>query len=798
MRTSSQGSNRHAGRTRRAGIAAVAALGLLVGLLPPALADSTSADRGTRAAPGTQGASAERGAQASPGQPQRLRVEVVSGRPDTVTAGSALVRVHRPQAASSHEIEVAVSDAHGHRDVSDAFEVEADGETLLGLVDGLAEGEATITARAVSPRARGAGQGGPSDTLEIVNHPAHGPVFSGPHQQPFRCDVNDHSGLGQEHDEFCHVEEPAVEYYYKSQEPGDDTVGDGFVPLEDPGSVPVDVVMTETTTGAEVPFIVRNERGTLNRGVYNIAVLHDPNEPEWGDPLKPQSQWNERLYYTLSGACRPGFMQGRERASDVLGGGEADALGAGFAVARHTFTRHGNACGNDVLSAESMMMVREHFTTTHGEPLHMIGDGGSGGAIMQYLIADNYPGILDGVIATSTFPDAYSIASGAGDADLVNRAFAESDLWDYGWDDFARFPGQWTPQLEEELSPLTAVSGFGSWAINLTWVIGNTRNVDPSTYIGREWSEDDLYDPETGEGIRATIYEAGRNVWGTDPETGYARRPIDNTGVQYGLRALEDGTITPEQFVDVNERAGGFDINAKHVEERMESDDDLIALAYESGRVTNTGMGLAEVPTLNVGRYQDPVELGADYHDRFRDFSIRARMLRENGHFDNHVMWHADPRAATAEIGSLDRLLAMDEWVTAIGEDERGIPEERKVVDNRPEWLTDRCWTADGQEHTDLQWPPDARDNPCIEQMPPAGDPRIAAGGPMANDILKCHKKPLDFDDYEVEFTADQQQRLEQVFPDGVCDWSQPGVGQQPPIDTWLSFHEPGVPQPMD
>ncbi len=767
-------------------VVALACVALVAGMLPAAAAGPSgpSADPGPPSDPGPSDAAAA---------DRDLRVEVASGRPDTLTGGDALVRVHVPRTVPSHQVRVTVEHDGVSTDVTARFQREADDRALLGVVDDLPEGASTITADA-----RGRGHGRPSHTLEVVNHPAHGPVFSGPHQQPFFCNPAA-SGLGPDHDEFCHTD-PAtvVEYFYKSEDPGEDEVGDGFVPLDDPDVVPDDVVHTQTTEGREVPFIVRNERGTLNRGVYNIAVLHDPAEPEWGDPLRPQSQWNERLYYELAGACRPGYMQGRERARDILSSGQVDVLGAGYAVARHTFTRHGNSCGNDPLSAESMMMVREHFTVTHGEPLHMIGNGGSGGAIQQYLIADNYPGILDGVIATSTFPDAYSMAPGAGDAALLNTAFAESDLWDYDWDTAAKFPNEWSPGLEEKLADLTAVSGFGSWAINLTWVVGNTRNVNPSVYIGRDVPEEELYHPdENPDGIRATIYEAGRNVWGTDPETGFARRPLDNTGVQYGLEALEVGIITPEQFVALNEDAGGLDIDARHIPERMDVDEDIVALAYETGRVLNGGMGLAEVPTLNVGLYQDAVELGGDYHDRFRDFSVRARLLRENGHFDNHVIWHAHPAAVPPDFVDLPRLLVMDEWVTAIGEDDRDVSQEQKVRDNRPVGLTDRCTTADGSEHTATQWPHDDTDNPCIEELPPAGDPRIAAGGPMANDVLKCELTDLDFADYSVEFTEEQQERLEAVFADGVCDWSQPGVGQQPPIGTWLSFDTPGEPRQL-
>ena len=54
---------------------------------------------------------------------------------------------------------------------------------------------------------------------------------------------------------------------------------------------------------------------------------------------------------------------------------------------------------------------------------------------------------------------------------------------------------------------------------------------------------------------------------------------------------------------------------------------------------------------------------------------------------------------------------------------------------------------------------------------------------------MKCQLKPMDWTDYgAVQFTEDQKQRLQQAFPEGVCDWSKPGVEQQPPAGTWLTF----------
>jgi hypothetical protein len=57
----------------------------------------------------------------------------------------------------------------------------------------------------------------------------------------------------------------------------------------------------------------------------------------------------------------------------------------------------------------------------------------------------------------------------------------------------------------------------------------------------------------------------------------------------------------------------------------------------------------------------------------------------------------------------------------------------------------------------------------------------------LTNDVMKCQLKAIDHDDYRVTFTEDENTRLNNIFPDGVCDWSRPGVGQAS-NQTWLSF----------
>lgn len=64
----------------------------------------------------------------------------------------------------------------------------------------------------------------------------------------------------------------------------------------------------------------------------------------------------------------------------------------------------------------------------------------------------------------------------------------------------------------------------------------------------------------------------------------------------------------------------------------------------------------------------------------------------------------------------------------------------------------------------------------------------MVAGADVANDIVKCRKRPVIRSDYRVPVTDGQFKDLKAIFRDGVCDWSKPGAGQQGLAGTWLSF----------
>lgn len=150
-------------------------------------------------------------------------------------------------------------------------------------------------------------KGKSSARLVIVNHRIAGPILSGPHQQPFACETDKFKLVaggtaGPPLDAYCSIA-TRIDYVYKS------TAGGNFKPLPDRRALPSDVAITTTSLGAIVPFIVRVETGTINRAVYEIAMLHNPATDPAPDFLSRPSGWNGRLIYTFGGGCAGGWYR---------------------------------------------------------------------------------------------------------------------------------------------------------------------------------------------------------------------------------------------------------------------------------------------------------------------------------------------------------------------------------------------------------------------------------------------------------------------------------------------------------
>ena len=66
------------------------------------------------------------------------------------------------------------------------------------------------------------------------------------------------------------------------------------------------------------------------------------------------------------------------------------------------------------------------------------------------------------------------------------------------------------------------------------------------------------------------------------------------------------------------------------------------------------------------------------------------------------------------------------------------------------------------------------------------------AGAPLVNDVLACHLVAVDTGSYGVSLSDEQGARLRRIFPEGVCDWSRSGIGQQAAISPLTFSAGPG------
>ena len=695
-----------------------------------------------------------------------IDVRVVSTQPHLVSGGDALIEVVT-SAASGADLRLTVNGEA--QAVEFAATEAADGSpSYRALVSGLRIGENTIEV----DMSGGAGR------IAVINYPITGPIISGPHLEPYFClSELAPDSIGEKRrfaigngeylddtsvDAFCSL--PArVDYVYRSA-----TADGEFLPLPHGGERPADLATVSTIEGVEAPYIVRIETGTINRAIYQTAILHDPAGPA-PSPLSPPAAWNGRLVYTYGGGCEAGFFQGTSTGR-VL---RDNLLSKGYAVASSTLNVNSQGGCNDVLSAETTMMVKEHFIETYGEPRYTIGNGGSGGAMQQLLIAGAYPGLLDGIMPTLTFSDAVTYFMDTQECSLPLRNFLNDESRGIKGDVKA------------------AIGAWSMWFVcdeSLGLRPDRIAPYDCPAQIPMAKRYDAVKNPD---GVRCSIYDGMRNIFreklfvDINSERTFARSPHDNVGVQYGLATLNEGIIDKTFFLDLNEAMGGWDIDFQPRSERTVADDNALRIAYETGRVTSGGAGLSQVPIIDDRRYMDHE---GNFHASVYSFTTRARLMRDNGHADNYVIRRHPESVSLAD----ENLALMDRWLANIKADGSDLRPLEKIVRSKPPELQDDCWTEAGERIVekaifDKDRLFDNTRGACNELYPPHGGLRLVAGGPLSNDVFKCQLKPIDYGDYSVEFTDAERGRLEAIFDEGVCDWSRPGV-HQAVNQTWLSY----------
>ncbi|HEU5109146.1 MAG TPA: DUF6351 family protein, partial [Micromonosporaceae bacterium] len=535
---------------------------------------------------------------------------MISNRADLISGGDALVRIGR----SRHDLRVELNG----RDVTAAFQTQPDG-TLLGLVEGLRVGDNRLSART---------RFGFGDRITITNHPVGGPVFAGAQVQPWVCGT-ERAGLGPATDAQCNAPTRYTFTYRNAQT--------NQFAAYDPAAPPPAEAIARTTTdrGVTVPYIVRTERGTADRGIYDIAVLFDPAT---GKP----TGWNNKLVVPFGGGAAPHHTQ--DLPAPVL---DDTLLSRGFMVATSGLNvQQQNA--NGVVSAEAVLMFKERIAERYGRIRYTIGAGCSGGAIQQQLIAATYPGLLDGILPNCSYTDVWTTGTEVVDCHLLLNYFTNVA------------PALWPDPAQRAL-----VDGHKDITDCVAWNLAFAPVNDPTRAANCNLPPELVYHPQTNPtGVRCTIQDYMRSVLGSRPQDGFGKAVGSNIGVQYGLNALNAGQITAEQFVDLNARIGSKNIDWQFQPQRSVADPGALRTAYRSGQVTDARQ-LAGVPIIDLRGYSESREI----HTSFHSYKMRAKLDRDNGGHGNQIIWTFPAPIVPPPQIAAQAFLLMDTWLARIEAD---------------------------------------------------------------------------------------------------------------------------------
>jgi len=650
------------------------------------------------------------------------------------------------------------------------------------------------------------------------------PYFSGPLHYPFLCQTEE-SGLGQPlidnesgygvpvfemkngkktkkiagYSQDCSVRTSAS-YWYNVKGTKE------FQPYN--SAIDLGTIEKIQVNDRTLPFILRVEVGTLNRYIYTVLTIKAPHET-LSQPLP--TAWNQRLIVQMRGGVGVGFKQGNTNPISMAES-RYEQLKTGYALLYSSGLQTSNHY-NIWESEEIALRLKRQFTALYGKPLYTVGLGASGGGIQQYLLAQNAPGVIDAAIPQYSYPDMVSQTIYALDCDLLERYFEIDDRDDVRWDKWQNrtlIEGLSARNVEEheyrriyQWSKLmngyfpTRPRGVGECVLGWRGA-GQVAHNPRYTHYYHRYSKDVW---------RNTDWSHWQNLvqfYGTD-KYGFANSLWDNVGVQYGLTALKNGDISAEDFIDINFHVGSWrpqhemqvarfwkfsgdkdklsELNiwsSQNIRKskgsqpapRLAADPAAIQGAFKSGMVY-TGEGA--IPIIDIRHYVDPIQ---DMHHSFASFTSRQRIIDRQGNADHQVIIMAEQPFDPTEFA----FNKIDEWMLNM----LANP-ELSLVAAKPQSLQDTCLDdqgktiAEGKGVWDGQWN-NQQQGACMKKMPNFHSSRQIAGEDIRDLTFKCQLIPVK-EAINRGFYGDKDmqahiQQLNEIFPDGVCDYSKPGQGE--------------------
>ena len=312
---------------------------------------------------------------------------------------------------------------------------------------------------------------------------------------------------------------------------------------------------------------------------------------------------------------------------------------------------------------------------------------------MQLQLASLYPGLLDGIQPSCTYPDAYSTGIEVGDCLLLDNYFASPE--------FAALTKELTPA--QVAAKKAAIAGHLDDKACVAWAMSYGSSNNPGVYTHPRTKkptnncllpDSQVYDAaKNPNGVRCTIPEYAMSIWGAMPGNarrapherqrrravrteGARRRTDQRRGVRRAQR--EDRRQRPRHDAD---RASAWSRTA-----------DALRIAYQDG-IIGDAKQWANVPMIDW-RGND----NSNIHMNWRAFAVRDRLDRVNGGHGNQVIWRYGPGLLPPPQLMVDSLVTIDKWVAAIKADTSNTPLEQKVVRNKPAEAFDFCYI--GSDYT--------------------------------------------------------------------------------------------------
>ena len=171
-------------------------------------------------------------------------------------------------------------------------------------------------------------------------------------------------------------------------------------------------------------------------------------------------------------------------------------------------------------------------------------------------------------------------------------------------------------------------------------------------------------------------------------------------------------------------------------------------------------------------------------HNSHQSFAARQRMLNHDGDASNQVIWFTDARPARAFDQTPEAFEVIDEWMANIrAHPERGVAGNKPAARGRPLLHHDGDEIAARRRTCGTASSTTAPPAPAPQRFPIYSTSRIVGGRADPRRRLQVRAAAGRRRDRARALRRGQpdrgqRARLEQIFPDGVCDYRQADVGR--------------------